>query len=144
MNVQKLTQKSIEAIQGAQNLAMDRRNSQVEQEHLMLALLQQEGGLIGSLMEKMGVQVRPFEQALEANIRKLPQLSQAGQLYASADLENALNEAEKQAAAMQDEYTSVEHLMLGILEKPSAGMKQLLTSYQVNEKIFREVLKQTR
>ncbi|MBR6683071.1 MAG: AAA family ATPase, partial [Firmicutes bacterium] len=145
MNVQKLTQKSIEAIQGAQNLAMDRRNPQVEQEHLLLSLLQQEGGLIGSLLEKMGVQVRPLMQALEGAIRKLPQVSNGGsQQYASSDLDAALNEAEKQAAAMQDEYTSVEHLMLGLMEKASASLKQLLTSFRVDEKIFREVLKQTR
>ncbi len=145
MNVQKLTQKSIEAIQGAQNLAMDRRNPQVEQEHLLLALLQQEGGLIGSLLEKMGVQVRPLMQALEGAIRKLPQVSQgSSQQYASSDLDAALNEAEKQADKMQDEYVSVEHLMLGLMEKASASLKQLLSSFQVNEKIFREVLKQTR
>jgi len=145
MNVQKLTQKSIEAIQGAQNLAMDRRNPQVEQEHLLLSLLQQEGGLIGSLLEKMGVQVRPLMQALEGAIRKLPQVSQGNnQQYASSDLDAALNEAEKQADKMQDEYVSVEHLMLGLMEKASASLKQLLTSFRVDEKIFREVLKQTR
>ncbi len=145
MNVQKLTQKSIEAIQGAQNLAMDRKNPQVEQEHLLLSLLQQDGGLIGSLLEKMGVQVRPLMQALEGAIRKFPQVSQgSSQMYASADLEAALAEAEKQAAAMQDEYTSVEHLMLGMMEKASASLKQLLSSFRVDEKIFREVLKQTR
>ncbi len=145
MNVQKLTQKSIEAIQGAQNLAMDRRNPQVEQEHLLLALLQQEGGLIGSLLEKMGVQVRPLMQALEGAIRKLPQVSQgSNQQYASSDLDAALNEAEKQADKMQDEYVSVEHLMLGLMEEAASTLKQLLSSFQVNEKIFREVLKQTR
>ena len=145
MNVQKLTQKSIEAIQGAQTLAMDRKNPQVEQEHLLLSLLQQEGGLIGSLLEKMGVPVPALTQALEGVIRKLPQVSQgSNQQYASSDLEAALSEAEKQAAAMQDEYTSVEHLMLGLMEKASASLKQLLTSFRVQEKIFREVLKQTR
>ena len=145
MNFQKLTQKSIEAIQGAQSLAMDRKNPQVEQEHLLLALLQQEGGLIGSLLEKMGVPVQPLMQALEGAIRKLPQVSQgSSQQYASSDLEAALAEAEKQAAAMQDEYTSVEHLMLGLMVKASTALKQLLTSFRVDEKIFREVLKQTR
>ena len=145
MNVQKLTQKSIEAIQGAQTLAMDRKNPQVEQEHLLLSLLQQEGGLIGSLLEKMGVPVPALTQALEGALRKLPQVSSGNsQLYASSDLEAALAEAEKQAAAMQDEYTSVEHLMLGLMEKASNAMKQLLTSFRVEEKIFREVLKQTR
>ncbi len=145
MNFQKLTQKSIEAIQGAQSLAMDRKNPQVEQEHLLLALLQQEGGLIGSLLEKMGVPVQPLMQALEVAIRKLPQVSQgSSQQYASSDLEAALAEAEKQAAAMQDEYTSVEHLMLGLMVKASTALKQLLTSFRMDEKIFREVLKQTR
>ena len=147
MNVQKLTQKSIEAVQASQSLAASHHNPQVEQEHLLLALVRQEGGLIGSLLEKMGVQVNALEQMLEASIRKLPQVTGSrdmDKIYVSADLDAALNEAEKQAEAMQDEYTSVEHLMLGLLVKPSNSVKQLLQSYQINEKVFREVLKQTR
>ena len=86
MNVQKLTQKSIEAIQEAQKLASNYHNPQVEQEHLFLALVEQEGGLISSLLQKMGVDMQSIGQALEANIRRMPQITGSqpqGQIYIS-------------------------------------------------------------
>ncbi len=147
MNVQKLTQKSIEAIQEAQKLASNYHNPQVEQEHLFLTLVEQEGGLIGSLLQKMGVDIQSIGQALEANIRRMPQITGSqpqGQIYISGELDAALNEAESQAAKMKDEFTSVEHLMLGILKKPSGAVRDILSAYHVEEKLFREVLKQTR
>ena len=147
MNVQKLTQKSIEAIQEAQKLASNYHNPQVEQEHLFLALVEQEGGLISSLLQKMGVDMQSIGQALEANIRRMPQITGSqpqGQIYISGELDAALNEAESQAAKMKDEFTSVEHLMLGILKKPSSAVRDILSAYHVEEKLFREVLKQTR
>ena len=147
MNVQKLTQKSIEAIQEAQKLASNYHNPQVEQEHLFLALVEQEGGLISSLLQKMGVDIQSIGQALEANIRRMPQITGSqpqGQIYISGELDAALNEAESQAAKMKDEFTSVEHLMLGILKKPSSAVRDILSAYHVEEKLFREVLKQTR
>ena len=147
MNVQKLTQKSIEAIQEAQKLASNYHNPQVEQEHLFLTLVEQEGGLISSLLQKMGVDIQSIGQALEANIRRMPQITGSqpqGQIYISGELDAALNEAESQAAKMKDEFTSVEHLMLGILKKPSGAVRDILSAYHVEEKLFREVLKQTR
>lgn len=147
MNIQKLTQKSLEALQSAQMLASDRHHPEVQQEHLLLALLQQEGGLIPSLLEKMGSDVQALAQSLQGALGKLAQVSgsvDASKMYVSSELDAALSEAEKQAAAMQDEYTSVEHLMLGLILKPSAQMKQLLTSYHITEAIFKQVLQQTR
>ena len=147
MNVQKLTQKSIEAIQEAQKLASNYHNPQVEQEHLFLTLVEQEGGLISSLLQKMGVDIQSIGQALEANIRRMPQITGSqpqGQIYISGELDATLNEAERQAAKMKDEFTSVEHLMLGILKKPSGAVRDILSAYHVEEKLFREVLKQTR
>ncbi len=147
MNVQKLTQKSMEAIQKAQSLASERGNPQVEQVHLLLALAEQEEGLIGALLEKMGVDKPEFIKMLGAALRKFPQVTgsrEADRIYISGELDAALTEGEKQAEKMQDAYTSVEHLMLGLIRKASGPAKELLDSFYITEKVFREVLKQTR
>lgn len=147
MNAQKLTQKSIEAIQSAQRLAEDRHHSQLTQLHLLLALVEQEGGLIGTLLEKMGVSLRPFIAAVDAELRRLPQITGSynpDQLRAEPSLNAALEEAEKQAAQMHDEYVSVEHLMLGLVEKATSQIKNLLETYHVSEPVLREALKQVR
>ena len=147
MNAQKLTQKSIEAIQSAQRLAEDRHHSQLTQLHLLLALVEQEGGLIGTLLEKMGVSLRPFITAVDAELRRLPQITGSynpDQLRAEPSLNAALEEAEKQASHMHDEYVSVEHLMLGLVDKATPEIKNLLETYHINESILREALKQVR
>ena len=105
MNVQKLTQKSMEALQSAQTLASERSNAQVEQEHLLMALENQQDGLIGSLLEKMGIDRAGFRNALKEQISRLPRVSgnsmDPDKIYISRELDAALNEAEAQAAAMR-------------------------------------------
>ena len=144
MNVQKLTQKSMEALQSAQTLASERSNAQVEQEHLLMALENQQDGLIGSLLEKMGIDRAGFRNALKEQISRLPRVSgnsmDPDKIYISRELDAALNEAEAQAAAMKDDYTSVEHLVLGILRKPSENLRSLLGGFNLTEKRFREAL----
>ena len=147
MNVQRLTQKSLEALQEAQNLTSQAKNPEVRQEHLMLALASQKEGLIPSLLEKLGTDTQMLQQSLRSAIGRLPQVSgtaEAGKLYVSSELDAALSEAEAQAAQMQDEYTSVEHLMLGLILKASAAVKQALEAAHVTEAAFREALKQAR
>ena len=118
MNLQKATQKSIEALQQAQSLAAGNGNQQMEQAHLALALVTAEGGLIGSLLEKMNVAPAAVAEALQAAIDKLPKVSgsrEADKLYISRELDVALQAAEGQADKMWDSYTSVEHLFIGLL-----------------------------
>ena len=127
MNLNQFTQKSVEAVQAAQQMASARQNQQIEQEHLLLALLEQKEGLIPQLMQKAGVDATSLRQKLTAAVERLPQVSGsgAGQMYLSRDLEQALNEAEKIAREMHDEYTSVEHLMLGLFEKTDDTLRAL-------------------
>ena len=118
MNAQKFTQKSLEAIQSAQNVAVEKGNAQIEQEHLLYALLTQDDGLIPQLLKKMGVDENAFRTELRSLIDRMPAVSgsghEAGKIYVSADVDATLTEAEKQAGHMKDEYVSVEHLMLAL------------------------------
>ena len=122
MDLNRFTQKSMEAIQAAQSLAVDNGNQQVCQAHLLLALLQQKDGLIGQLIDRMGVPVDSFTSALSGAVGALPKVSgtarEADKIYISQALDQALNAAEKQAAQMKDDFVSVEHVMLGLLQKP--------------------------
>ena len=118
MNFNNYTQKSLEAVQDAQNIARSNHNQQMEQVHLLLALLRQEGGLVPQLLRKMGVTLESLTAAAEAEVRKLPGVSgsrEADKFYITADVDAAFTAAENQAKAMKDEYVSVEHLFLGLL-----------------------------
>ena len=138
MNLNQFTQKSVEAVQAAQQMASARQNQQIEQEHLLLALLEQKEGLIPQLMQKAGVE--------PAAVERLPQVSGsgAGQMYLSRDLEQALNEAEKIAREMHDEYTSVEHLMLGLFEKTDDTLRSLFREAGLTKEKFMAALRQVR
>ena len=109
MNIEKFTQKSLEAIQTSQNIAIENQNSQVEQEHLLLALLEQEDSLIKQLLEKMNVN-EEFKKSLEKLVQGKPKMvggaRQANSIYVSQDLDLALTDAEKTAQKMKDEYVS--------------------------------------
>ena len=146
MNLNQFTQKSVEAVQAAQQMASARQNQQIEQEHLLLALLEQKEGLIPQLMQKAGVEPAALRQKLTAAVERLPQVSGsgAGQMYLSRDLEQALNEAEKIAREMHDEYTSVEHLMLGLFEKTDDTLRALFRETGLTKEKFMAALRQVR
>ena len=147
MNFNNYTQKSIEAVQSAQQLAVQNSHQQMEQVHLLLALLQQEGGLIPQLLKKMDVTVESLEAAAEAELRKIPgvRTSQAmDSFYVSADVQAAFNAAEQQAQTMKDEYVSVEHLFLGLLEAARGGVKELFKTYQITKERVLKALQEVR
>ena len=146
MNLNQFTQKSVEAVQAAQQMASARQNQQIEQEHLLLALLEQKEGLIPQLMQKAGVEPAALRQKLTAAVERLPQVSGsgAGQMYLSRDLEQTLNEAEKIAREMHDEYTSVEHLMLGLFEKTDDTLRSLFREAGLTKEKFMAALRQVR
>ncbi|MCE5189684.1 MAG: ATP-dependent chaperone ClpB [Eubacteriales bacterium] len=147
MNVNQLTQKSIEAVQAAQQLAGERGNTEVAQAHLVYALLTQPDGLIGSILSAMGVELNRLRADAEREVNALATYSTGSnpdQIYISQDLNAALNEAEKRAKEMGDQYVSVEHLFLGLLKKANEAMKKLFAKYCVTEKAFLEQLKVVR
>ena len=146
MNLNQFTQKSIEAVQAAQQMASERQNQQIEQEHLLLALLEQREGLIGQLVQQSGADTAALRQKLTAAVERLPQVSGsgAGQMYLSRSLEQALNEAEKIAREMHDEYTSVEHLMLGLFAKPDDTLKALFRECGLTKEKFLTALREVR
>jgi len=143
MNPEKFTQKSMEAIQEAQNAAVRCQNSQIEQAHLLSALLLQEGGLIPQIFTKMTVDTSDLLSRTEKILTGFPHVS-GGNLYLSQELNKALVAAEDQAKKMQDEYVSVEHLVLGLLEKPDSAMKELWKSFSVSKKDFFNALNSIR
>ena len=147
MNFNNYTQKSIEAVQSAQQLAVQNSHQQMEQVHLLLALLRQEGGLIPQLLKKMDVTVESLEAAAEAELRKIPgvRTSQAmDSFYVSADVQAAFNAAEQQAQTMKDEYVSVEHLFLGLLQTARGGVKELFKTYQITKERVLKALQEVR
>ena len=146
MNLNQFTQKSVEAIQAAQQLAGECQNQQIRQEHLLLCLLEQKEGLIPQLMQKIGIDPAALRQKLTAAVERLPQVSGsgAGQMYLSRELEQALNEAEKIAGEMHDEYVSVEHLMLGLFEKADDSLAALFRETGLTKEKFMAALRQVR
>ncbi|MEG1446412.1 MAG: ATP-dependent chaperone ClpB [Ruthenibacterium sp.] len=144
MNTQKMTQKSLEAIQNAQSLAVEYQNQALCPEHLFYALLAQQDGLISQLFEKMGAQTGNMMAALAQQIEKLPHVTgggrEADKVYITPELDKALTVAEKTAAAMQDEYVSVEHLMLGMMDAPNAAVQEVLRTFSVDKNAFMEAL----
>lgn len=143
MNASKLTQKSLDVVQHAQNAAIEYGNSQVTQEHLLYALLNQEGGLISELLARMNIDSKSVLTELVREIERFPKVS-GSQIYASSELESTLNAAERRATQMKDEYISVEHLMLGLFEKPSTIVKRLFHDYNISEESFLKVLTSVR
>lgn len=148
MNTQKLTQKSLEAIQAANGLAVENQNQQIEQVHLLSALLEQEGGLIPQLFEKMGVSVDNVQIQLKNAIDNLPAVTGSGrkadEVYVSQDVDRALREAEKEAARMKDDFVSVEHLVLGLFDAMGKELQNVLKSFSVTKDAFLAALMKVR
>ena len=147
MTFNNYTQKSLEAVQSAQRIAVQNSNQQMEQVHLLLALLQQEGGLIPQLLRKMGVTVESLEAAANAELQKLPSVTgsrEADRFYISADVDATFNAAEKQAQAMKDEFISVEHLFLALVETAKDGVKNLFETYRITKEAALQALQSVR
>ena len=141
MNAEKYTQKALEAVKTAQNMAQENGNQYVTTEHLLYALLDQDGGLIGSLFGKMGVDCDGLLSELDTLIRNLPRISGgSGEVYASPEVGKILNLAEKTAEKLHDEYLSVEHLMLAIFSEGSQSVRQLLSNHGITRSRFSDEL----
>ena len=136
MNFNNYTQKSLEAVQSGRDLAVQNNHQQMEQVHLLLALLRQDGGLIPQLLRKMDVTVESLEAAAAAELRKIPAVTgsrDADRFYITADVDAAFQKAEEEAKAMKDEFVSVEHLFLGLLETARGGVKTLFDTYRITK-----------
>ena len=148
MNMNQFTQKTLEALQSAQRLAVEYSNNAVEQEHLLAALAQQQDGLIPQLLTKLGADPNAFAQAALQKVEALPRVTGSGRdpdkVYISGDLDRALNAAEQQAKQMQDEYISVEHVFLGILQRPGKAAAELFKAFGITTERFMQQLSQVR
>ena len=141
MNAEKYTQKALEAVKTAQNMAQENGNQYVTGEHLLYALLDQDGGLIGSLFGKMGVDCDGLLSELDTLIRRLPRISGgSGEVYASPEVGRIFSLAEKTAEKLHDEYLSVEHLMLAIFSEGSQNVRQLLSDHGITRSRFSDEL----
>ena len=148
MNAQKLTQKSLEALQEAQSIASRNSNQAVDQQHLLLALLSQENGLVPQLFVKMDIAPENIEAALTRAVDDIPKVQVGGRaqdsVYISSDLDKAFAEAESEAARMKDEYVSVEHLVMGIMDSPNSAVKEIFKTFGVTKTKFLKVLQAVR
>ena len=147
MNFNNYTQKSLEAVQSAQNIARSNNHQQMEQVHLLLALLQQDGGLIPQLLRKMGVTVESLNAAAMQELRKIPGVSgsrEADKFYITADVDATFTAAEAQAKAMKDEFVSVEHLFLGLLESAQDAVADLFRTYNIRKEDVLKALQAVR
>ena len=148
MNANKLTQKAMEAIQSAQNIAIENNNVQICPEHLLYALVDQENGLIGQLLKKMGKSPDAILSETDTLIRKIPAVSGSGRepdkVYVSPLTDKILAAAEKLAAGMKDEYTSVEHIMLSIFDYADEGIKGIFRAHGITKEAFTAELKKVK
>ena len=148
MNLQKFTQKSIEALQNAGTLRATYGNSQITEEHLLTALLDQEGGITADLLTRAGASLDLIRAELKSAVEALPRMSggstEADKIYISRELESALAEAENTANRMKDEYVSVEHILLGIMDKPSDTVKKIFKNAGLEKHAFEKALKDIR
>ncbi|MEG0431466.1 MAG: ATP-dependent chaperone ClpB [Anaerovoracaceae bacterium] len=144
MNLEKFTQKAQEAIVECQNIALENGNQQLETVHLHLALMKQEGGLIPRLIKYMGIEPRNVVMALQQQVDKLPKVAGNGNVYGSKDLTKLLNEATKIAGNFKDEYLSVEHIYLGLLEENRTGNSEVFRQFNITKDGFLNTLAEVR
>ncbi|MBR4210058.1 MAG: type VI secretion system ATPase TssH, partial [Lachnospiraceae bacterium] len=143
MQLNKFTQNSIQAINDCEKIVYEYGNQQMQEQHLLYALLKLEDSLIVKLLEKMGIQKELFTDAVEAELRKLPKVANA-QVYVGQDLNKVLVSAEEEAKAMGDEYVSVEHLFLTIMKYPNREIKELFRQFGINRERFLQALSTVR
>ena len=147
MNIQKFTQKSVEAIQKAQSIAIENQNSQIEQEHILLALLERDNSLIKELLKKMGTSEN-FEEEVKNTISKKPRMTGGSRpndsIYVSQDVDRVLNDAEKTATKMKDEFVSVEHIMLALFDDANRDVKELFRTFNITKSAFLKALSSVR
>ena len=148
MNIEQMTQKTREALQAAQRIAVEYSNNAVEQEHLLAALAQQQDGLIPQMLQTLGVDANAFAQAALQKVEALPRVTGSGRdpekIYISSDLDRALNAAEQQAKQMKDEYISVEHVFLGILQRPGKVANEIFKMFGITAEKFMQQLSAVR
>ena len=146
MNANRLTQKSIEAVQSAQNVSASYQNNYVEQMHLLYALLNDEGGLVPQIFTKTGIDAKGMRNAVLRFIEGMPRISGGRETgtYLSPDLDAAFTEAEKIAERMKDEYISVEHLLLALIEKPDSDVSGILKSFGIDKNNLLKALQEIR
>lgn len=145
MNMQKFTQKSIEALQAAQNEALSNANQNLTEEHLLYALVSQKEGVVPNLFAKCGADTSRMISETEKKIASMPKVTGGGDnLYMDSTLASALAEAEKEADAMNDSYVSVEHIILGMMDKPSEFIKKLFRDYGIEREKFCSALREIR
>lgn len=147
MNMQKFTQKSLEAIQSAQQISIENSNQQLEQQHLLLALIEQRS-LILQLLIKMGIEGTQIEADVKELVDKLPKVTgiarEADKIYISSDVDSVLVQSEKNADSMKDEYISTEHIMLALIAHPNSELKRLFEKYQITRDKFLKELSKVR
>ncbi|MCR5784500.1 MAG: ATP-dependent chaperone ClpB [Eubacterium sp.] len=144
MNIQKFTQKSIEAINQTEKIVYDYGNQEIEEEHMLLALLTQEDGLIPKLIQKMEIDLDHFTNNVKSKVNARTKVSGDSQIYMGKDLNKALVHAEDEAKAMGDEYVSVEHIFLAIIRYPNKAVKELFKEYGIGRERFLKVLSEVR
>ena len=144
MNIQKFTQKSIEAINNCEKLAYDYGNQEIEQEHLLLSLLTQEGGLIPNLIEKMEIDLNYFTNDAVTMVENRTKVSGAGQVYMGKYLNDVLVHAEDEAKAFGDEYVSVEHIFLSLIKRPNRAIKEKFREFGITRDRFLQALSTVR
>lgn len=148
MNVQRFTQKTMEAVQLAQNIAEEHDNQQIEQCHVLLALLMQEDGLVPQLLTRMGITTPSVTAAAKELVSRLPAVTgsgrESGKVYINRDVDSAFTEAEKVADSMRDDFVSVEHVLLGLITKANSSMKQLFETYNITSESCLKTLKEIR
>ncbi len=148
MNIEKFTQKSIEAIREAQSCAIRNQNMQIDQQHLLYALLNQEDGAAAQILKKAKIDVKRMATACDREIQRIPRVSGPGRemdkVYVSQSVDAALTEAEQQAEYMKDEYVSVEHILLGIIERPNGAIRNIFNEFGLTKEAFLEAMQKVR
>ncbi|MBQ8110020.1 MAG: ATP-dependent chaperone ClpB [Clostridia bacterium] len=148
MNGEKFTQKSLEAIREAQECAIRNQNMQIDQQHLLYALLNQDGGAVSQILKKSKVDVKRMAAACDREIQRVPKVTGPGRemdrVYVSQSVDAALVEAEEEAGHLKDEFISVEHIMLGMIEKPNGVIKTIFNEFGVTKEAFLEAMQKVR